>query len=88
MSAQYVFRWQRAALGLLMLVLAGGSAGPEAAQQAANPPPVPVGVITTAPENLPITNELPGRIAPTRIAEVRPRVSGIIVARVFTQGAS
>jgi membrane fusion protein (multidrug efflux system) len=30
--------------------------------------------------------ELPGRIAPTRVAEVRPRVSGIIVERLFNQG--
>src|SRR6185312_4108251 len=32
-------------------------------------------------------NDLPGRIAPTRIAEVRPRVSGIIIKRVFEQGS-
>jgi membrane fusion protein, multidrug efflux system len=31
--------------------------------------------------------ELPGRIAPTRVSEVRPRVSGIIVERLFRQGA-
>ena len=28
----------------------------------------------------------PGRIAPTRVAEVRPRVSGIVVERLFRQG--
>jgi len=31
--------------------------------------------------------ELPGRIAPTRIAEVRARVSGIVVSRNFEQGS-
>jgi membrane fusion protein (multidrug efflux system) len=31
--------------------------------------------------------ELPGRIAPTRVAEVRPRVSGIVVERQFRQGS-
>lgn len=30
--------------------------------------------------------ELPGRIAPLRVADVRPRVSGIIVARLFRAG--
>jgi membrane fusion protein (multidrug efflux system) len=30
--------------------------------------------------------ELPGRIAPTRVSEVRTRVSGIIVERLFQQG--
>ena len=49
--------------------------------------PVPVSVLTVAPEDVPIMNELPGRIAPTRIAEVRPRVSGIVVERVFEQGS-
>ena len=48
---------------------------------------MPVSVVTTRSEDLPITNELPGRIAPTRIAEVRPRVSGIVVERVFEQGS-
>ncbi len=55
------------------------------AQQA--PPPMPVGIVTIAAEALPIINELPGRIAPTRLAEVRPRVSGIVVERVFEQGS-
>lgn len=50
-------------------------------------PPTPVAVITTKSEEAPIMNELPGRIAATRIAEVRPRISGIIVERVFEQGS-
>lgn len=49
-------------------------------------PPAPVAFVTAAAEDIPITNELPGRIAPTRIAQVRPRVSGIVVERVFQQG--
>lgn len=71
-----------AALAWLLLAPAG-----EVAAQTGTPPPSPVGIVTTAPHDLPITNELPGRIAPTRIAEVRPRVSGILVERVFTQGS-
>ena len=46
------------------------------------PPPV-VSVQTMTPEALPIVNELPGRVAATRTAEVRPRVGGIVVSRVF-----
>src|SRR5690606_22829476 len=46
-----------------------------------------VSVLTVTQEDVPILNELPGRIAPTRIAEVRPRVSGIVVARIFEQGS-
>ena len=50
-------------------------------------PPVALGVVKAEPRTLPVTNNLPGRIAPTRIAEVRPRVSGIVVERVFQQGS-
>lgn len=49
-------------------------------------PPMSVSVIELKPEALPILNDLPGRIAPTRLAEVRPRVSGIVIERVFEQG--
>lgn len=34
-----------------------------------------------------IVRELPGRIAPTRVSDVRPRVSGIVVERLFRQGS-
>ena len=43
--------------------------------------------MTVRPEAIPVTNELPGRIAATRIAAVLPRVSGIIEERVFVQGS-
>jgi membrane fusion protein (multidrug efflux system) len=49
---------------------------------------VEVGTITVRPSTIRVLDELPGRIAPTRVAEVRPRVSGIIVERVFRQGGS
>jgi membrane fusion protein (multidrug efflux system) len=39
------------------------------------------------PAPLAVIRELPGRIAPTRIAEVRARVSGIVVNRNFEQGS-
>jgi membrane fusion protein (multidrug efflux system) len=59
----------------------------KAPQQAFAFPPSAVSVITTVAEPLPITNDLPGRIAPTQISEVRPRVSGIVIQRVFQQGS-
>lgn len=58
-------------------------AGPVAAQQL---PPPQVSILSLQPEPLPIVNELPGRVAATRIAEVRPRVGGIVIDRVFEQG--
>ncbi|MFM2280508.1 MAG: hypothetical protein RLZZ444_2739, partial [Pseudomonadota bacterium] len=50
-------------------------------------PPTAVSVLTLKAQDLPVTSELPGRIAPVRIAEVRSRVTGIIEARVFEQGS-
>ncbi|WP_052153091.1 efflux RND transporter periplasmic adaptor subunit [Devosia sp. LC5] len=74
-------------LALLAFVAActESNSAPQAAPGA--PPPMPVSFVEAKPEQLAITNQLPGRIAPTRIAEVRPRVSGIIVERVFEQGS-
>ena len=50
------------------------------------PPPQAVAIVTLEAEEIPVIDELPGRIAATRLAEVRPRVSGIITERSFTQG--
>ena len=48
---------------------------------------VDVSIVTLQPAARPLVRELPGRIAPTRIAEVRARVSGIVIERRFTQGS-
>lgn len=80
-----------AAVLLLPLLLAAcdqDSGQGKAQASAGERPPVPVSVVEVRPEPVPIVNELPGRIAPTRIAEVRPRVSGIVVERVFEQGST
>lgn len=50
-------------------------------------PPAAVSVQVMRGQPLPIVNELPGRVAATRTAEVRPRVGGIVVSRVFEQGS-
>lgn len=46
-----------------------------------------VGIITVKSKPRALVHELPGRIAPTRIADVRPRISGIVVERLFQQGS-
>lgn len=50
-------------------------------------PAMPVGVMVVEAERVQVTSELPGRISATRIAEVRPRVNGIVERRVFEQGS-
>ncbi|PWK74036.1 efflux RND transporter periplasmic adaptor subunit [Aminobacter sp. AP02] len=76
-----------AAVALFAFISGCSDAKSSAEAQPAAPPPPAVSVIDVVPETLPILNELPGRIAPTRIAEVRPRVSGIVLERVFEQGS-
>ncbi len=52
------------------------------------PPPVPeVSVVTLRPQAVPLSTELPGRTTAYRSAEVRPQVDGIILKRLFTEGA-
>lgn len=46
-----------------------------------------VSIVTVKPAPFAIVRELPGRIAPTRVADVRPQVSGIITERLFHQGS-
>jgi len=57
---------------------------------AAAPPPAgppEVGVVVVQPKPVALATELPGRTAPTLIAEVRPQVNGIIQKRLFTEGS-
>lgn len=56
------------------------------AQEGMQMPPPAVGVLELKAKSVPVVNELPGRIAATRVAEVRARVSGILLERVFEQG--
>ena len=59
-------------------------------QQAAAPVPGPlteVSVVTVREQPIPYVRDLPGRVAPLRIAEVRSRVSGLVTKRTFEQGS-
>ncbi|MGI2036104.1 efflux RND transporter periplasmic adaptor subunit [Rhizobium panacihumi] len=57
------------------------------AQEGEEMPPAAVGVIDLKAHPIPVISELPGRVAATRVSEVRARVSGILQERVFEQGA-
>ncbi|MEG5264516.1 efflux RND transporter periplasmic adaptor subunit [Pseudomonas sp. JDS28PS106] len=54
-------------------------------------PPAPqtpeVGVVTLKAQPYTLTTELPGRTTAFRVAEVRPQVDGIILKRLFKEGA-
>ncbi len=51
------------------------------------PPPAQVAVMTLVPARVELTEDLPGRVAALRVAEIRPQVSGIVRQRLFEQGA-
>lgn len=70
------------ALAVAVLLGACADGGQEEA-----PPPPSVTVTTLQPRPLALTSELPGRIEPVRVAEVRARVPGIVLKRNFTEGA-
>ena len=73
-------------LGCLGPVLTACNEPTVAVASSAEPHPE-VSVVTIKPQSRSVVRELPGRIAPTRVADVRPRVSGIIVERLFQQGS-
>ncbi|HSC75653.1 MAG TPA: efflux RND transporter periplasmic adaptor subunit [Pseudomonadales bacterium] len=55
------------------------------------PPPAPatpeVTVVVMQPQAVTITSNLPGRVTPYRIAQVRARVDGVVLKREFTEGS-
>ena len=67
--------------------LLAGCDEPNSATAAVQAPEPDVGVVTVKQQARAMVRELPGRIAPTRVSEVRPRVSGIVVNRMFHQGS-
>lgn len=73
-------------LAALAPILAGCNQS-NSATAVAEPIVPEVSIVTVKPQARAIVSELPGRIAPTRVAEVRPRVSGIVVERLFHQGS-
>ena len=50
------------------------------------PPPM-VGVVTTALQPVAVQTELPGRVEALRTAQVRARVNGVVLKRLFTEGS-
>jgi membrane fusion protein (multidrug efflux system) len=75
--------WGAATSLTLTLLLAGCGQKPKAAA----PPPPEVGVVTLATASVALTTELPGRIDPVNVAQVRARVDGVVLHREFRQGA-
>jgi membrane fusion protein (multidrug efflux system) len=77
-----------ACLGILVLPACKPTADgqPAGGPEAAGSPPT-VSTVTVAAVTVPRTLDLPGRLASTRVAEVRAQVAGIIQERAFEEGS-
>ena len=71
----------------LVSTLALAGCGQKPAPTSAAQPAPKVSVITVKAQSVPVTTELPGRVAAFRVAEVRPQVNGIILKRLFVEGS-
>lgn len=79
---------QACALAIAALSLAACGAKDAAAPGAGGmPPPARVGVVTVAPQTVALQTELPGRVEALRTAQVRARVSGVVLQRQFREGS-
>lgn len=71
---------------VVSLSACGKTGGNQAGTQMQQPPPPEVTVVTVQSGAVPLTREMVGRLAPSRTAQVRARVAGIILERVYTEG--
>jgi len=77
-------RLRRAAAPVTLLALLGGC-GSQAPPPA--PPPAQVRVVVAHSQSVPLTRELVGRLAATRTADVRARVAGVLLKRLYKEGS-
>jgi membrane fusion protein (multidrug efflux system) len=76
-----------ASVALVALAACGAKDGaPAAAGPRAMPPPE-VGVVSVQPQDVALQTELPGRVEALRVAQVRARVNGVVLKRLFTEGS-
>ena len=74
-------------LPLSVLWLFLPSCGKKAAPVMPAMPPAAVTFVPAETETVTVTRDLPGRIDAVRVAEIRARVSGILLKRIFEEGA-
>lgn len=74
-------------VGSLAAAIALAGCGPAGEQENVAEVARPVEVVATVAEPLALVSELPGRVEPLRVAEVRARVAGIVMRKRFEEGA-
>jgi membrane fusion protein (multidrug efflux system) len=71
----------------VLLALLASCGGKDGAAGGAGRPAPEVGVITTVVQPVALQTELPGRVEPIRVAQVRARVNGVVLKRMFREGS-
>jgi len=84
MNSEFLKARRRLIAPTLAAILLAGC-GPAKPTTAA-PQPTQVTVVSVHRGSVPIVTELPGRTSPYRVAQVRARVDGIVLAREFEEG--
>jgi membrane fusion protein (multidrug efflux system) len=74
------------AFAAILLLSACGSSGQQAGKKGQGGP-AQVGFIVVKPGPVPVETTLSGRVSAFRTSEVRPQVSGVVLRRLFTEGA-
>ena len=75
---------RRILIASLLSVTLAACGGEQEAQQ---PPPPELGVVSVQPSNAPLRRDLVGRLAAYRSADVRARVPGVLQRRVYQEGS-
>lgn len=78
-------------LGFAAVLAACGAKDASAPAGAGGPPKMPpaqVGVVTVQPQAVALQTELPGRVSAVRVAQVRARVNGVVLKRLFREGST
>lgn len=78
----------RVLVGAAMAFTLSGCFEEKTAQKPPPAPKVQIGAQTLQPQTVVLTSELPGRTSANVVAEVRPRVDGIVRRRNFQEGAT
>ncbi|MDR2506977.1 MAG: efflux RND transporter periplasmic adaptor subunit [Candidatus Accumulibacter sp.] len=81
-----LFRWSR--FGVILTVPALFLSACSDRNAPPETPPVPVTILEVKPVNLPAVIEIVGQMEGAKETEVRPRVGGILVKRLYTEGSN
>jgi membrane fusion protein (multidrug efflux system) len=89
-GADFCRKTMVAVLASVLWLASCSDSSPQGAQPqktgGAAPPPPEVEVLEVTTQSVPLTRELVGRLAASRVAEVRARVAGIILEQVYREG--